>query len=317
MSTRTRRNPAVRWAEPIQGQGARQQARFLLQIEQAMAADARFSAEHSLVLNPQTRAVLEVGGVPLEMLHPGQAGYAKEIDAALKAPWVEAKGHPLRRQLNETKDAVGRCFASAGSLEYLQKESLTGLLTEAALGQHGAELLARWEPRLQLNWRHQIHYIAAAVLEQGMTAAELRFDADSLVELQQLADQTRAVIEARREEFIAERKAEFAERFGHQPTTGERDGMLEEAMFIAYGKTLREVMEEFVGAGNYKPSGNNEPPTPSDWTALGLKPGAATAEIKAAFRALAKEHHPDVGGNTQQFIALAAAAERLLGRALR
>lgn len=312
-----KRNPPIRWAEPIQGQGARQQARFLLEIERAMAADQRFSAEHSLVLNTETRAVLEAAGVRLELLHnPGETGYAKEIDAALKAPWVEAKGNPLLRQLNATKDSVGRCFASAGSLDYLEQGSSTALLTEAALSQHGAELLARWEPRLQLNWRHQIHYIAAAVLEQGLVAAGLKFDADSLAELQQLADQTQAVIQGRREEFVAQRKAEFKDRFGHQPTAGKSDGSTDEAMFIATGKTLREVMEEIFGTGS-RATMRDVPALPTDWTTLGLNPGATATEIKSAYRALAMQHHPDQGGEQEQFIAITKACERLLAGAQR
>lgn len=311
---RNKRNPAVRWAEPVQGQGARQQARFLLQVEQAMATDSRLTDERSLLLNQQTRAVLEVGGVPLNLLQgPGQPEYAKAIDVVLKEPWVELKGHPLLTALNATKEAVSRCMASAASLEYLEQDCSTALLSEAELSQHNEALLVGWEPKLQplLKWRHQVADIASTVLGQGVAATELVIEPAGLAELQRLADQTQAVIEARREAFVAKRKTEFAERFGHQPTQKDRDGVLDEAMFIAYGKTLHELMEDLLGPGRAI-AVPGESPLPTDWTTLGLKPGAATIEIKRAFRALAKEHHPDVGGNTQQFIALAAAAERLL-----
>jgi len=49
---------------------------------------------------------------------------------------------------------------------------------------------------------------------------------------------------------------------------------------------------------------------------LGVPPSATAAEIKAAYRALVKEHHPDAGGQAEAMLALNAAWE-VLGDATR
>ena len=51
---------------------------------------------------------------------------------------------------------------------------------------------------------------------------------------------------------------------------------------------------------------------PADhYATLGVPPGASTAEIKAAYRALVKRHHPDAGGDQRTILALNAAWEVL------
>jgi len=45
----------------------------------------------------------------------------------------------------------------------------------------------------------------------------------------------------------------------------------------------------------------------SPWEILGLKEGASDREIKKAFRKLAKEHHPDKGGNGEIFAEISKA----------
>ena len=45
------------------------------------------------------------------------------------------------------------------------------------------------------------------------------------------------------------------------------------------------------------------------YTVLGVAPSASSAEIKAAYRALVKQHHPDAGGDQQRILALNAAYE--------
>lgn len=53
-------------------------------------------------------------------------------------------------------------------------------------------------------------------------------------------------------------------------------------------------------------------PDPHDpYTVLGLLPGAPLALVKAAYRALATLHHPDVGGDTERMKQINAAYERL------
>ena len=54
-------------------------------------------------------------------------------------------------------------------------------------------------------------------------------------------------------------------------------------------------------------------PAPEDpFAILGLKPGAPAAVIESTFRALAKSHHPDAGGDIGQWNRLQAAKNRAL-----
>lgn len=46
------------------------------------------------------------------------------------------------------------------------------------------------------------------------------------------------------------------------------------------------------------------------WSVLGVEPDAAAPAIKNAFRALAKTHHPDAGGDPADFKRLRAAYEQ-------
>lgn len=48
------------------------------------------------------------------------------------------------------------------------------------------------------------------------------------------------------------------------------------------------------------------------WSVLGLKPGAAADDIERQFRALAMKHHPDRGGDVQEFHAVKAARDNAL-----
>ncbi len=52
---------------------------------------------------------------------------------------------------------------------------------------------------------------------------------------------------------------------------------------------------------------------PADLADLGVAPHAGKADIRRRFRELAKQHHPDMGGDTSQFIRLLQAYERLMG----
>ena len=46
---------------------------------------------------------------------------------------------------------------------------------------------------------------------------------------------------------------------------------------------------------------------------LGLRKGATPEEIKKAYKRLAREHHPDKGGDSNEFIKISGAYESLQG----
>jgi len=54
-----------------------------------------------------------------------------------------------------------------------------------------------------------------------------------------------------------------------------------------------------------------EGPAGDHYAVLGVTPGSSTSEIKAAYRALVKRHHPDAGGDARWILALNAAWEEL------
>ena len=51
---------------------------------------------------------------------------------------------------------------------------------------------------------------------------------------------------------------------------------------------------------------------PEPWRVLGIQPTASAEQVQAAFRELAKEHHPDLGGDPLRFQQLKAARDAML-----
>lgn len=51
---------------------------------------------------------------------------------------------------------------------------------------------------------------------------------------------------------------------------------------------------------------------PADWTTFGLRPGASEDEIHGRWRQLAKQLHPDAGGDPAAFVGMQAVYQRLL-----
>lgn len=57
------------------------------------------------------------------------------------------------------------------------------------------------------------------------------------------------------------------------------------------------------------------PPSKSCWDILGIKVGSSRGDIEAAYRDLAKRHHPDTGGTHDGFVEITSARDRALATA--
>lgn len=83
------------------------------------------------------------------------------------------------------------------------------------------------------------------------------------------------------------------------------------------GQRFRQEYGDFTGrkgtnghgAGAYRPSSNA---VESQLAVLGLAPGATLHDVKSAYREKVKQHHPDQGGEIQEFLRLQEAYEFLL-----
>ena len=82
-------------------------------------------------------------------------------------------------------------------------------------------------------------------------------------------------------------------------------------------ETLEEVFGEyfyFVYFRKYKEQGITHADVydPTLLSLLGLPPCAGIQDIKTRFRVLAMKHHPDCGGDAEQFIEMMEVYERLM-----
>lgn len=319
-----KRNPPVTWRDPIQEQGARQQARFLLQVEMAAAVRRGFGPACSVVHNPDTRLVLEAAGVPFAELPACDGpGYRQALELTLKTVWKENKKHPHHSLLMETKGEIHNFTCEVGCTDYLTKSFSHE--SEARLSRDNEQQLLRWAPELRLNWRHQIADLGRALVDAGgdQQAAGLLF---STADLQRIRERCRPgylAAKAEGDRIKAERLAEFRERFGHQPTGNPDFAEIEEMFFVSDGETMTEKWRRMKWGKfaeeppQWSPLTGDSQPRREDWTLFNLEPGATATEIKTAYRALAMQHHPDQGGEQEQFIAITKACQRLLAGAQR
>lgn len=72
---------------------------------------------------------------------------------------------------------------------------------------------------------------------------------------------------------------------------------------------LTEVFQDWLASREAARAGDV---SATDYAALGLSPKCCDEVLRSAYRALAKKHHPDAGGDPQAFAALSEAYERIL-----
>jgi len=317
---KTKRNPGINWGTPIQGQNPRQQARFLLLVEQAAAIRKGFSTDCSVVVNPITRVVLEVAGVPLETLDPGCGfNYPIQLDAALKTTWEENKRHPHYAVMGAAKEALFKFSCSLHRLQYIQ-DDWSGSGHEETASQQAKYLHDGQIPSVPLAYRHLITSYAKGMVSSGgdVKRAGLWFGAGDLAAINDAVVPVIARLEADAKAIRDKRRAEYQERFGHQPSTDDDHAEFRQDSYEAFGMTMEEWFAKKLGhhygprSGGISIDGPGAP-LPADYRVLGLSPGASEADIQAAFRKLVKQHHPDAGGEAAQFQVVADAYSRLRG----
>lgn len=78
----------------------------------------------------------------------------------------------------------------------------------------------------------------------------------------------------------------------------------------SYARSFAERMNEFMDGGLYRPHGSPPPAL----GILGVGPDATLDQVKAAWRRLAAENHPDRGGDPAKMAAINDAYEKALER---
>lgn len=78
----------------------------------------------------------------------------------------------------------------------------------------------------------------------------------------------------------------------------------ETSLWYVHDKYVESVRQLVYSTGSFS---DEEDP----WALLHLRPGAPQAIIQAAWRVLAKDLHPDRGGDEEQFVKVKAAYEKL------
>lgn len=315
---KTKRNPGINWGTPIQGQNPRQQARFLLLVEQAAAIRKGFSTDCSVVVNPITRAVLEVAGVPLEQLDPSCGfNYPIQLDAALQTTWKETKRHSHYAVMGAAKEALLGFSYSLNRLQYIQ-DGWSSSGHEETASQQAKYLHEGQIPSVTLAYRHLITSYAKDMVSNGgdLKRAGLWFGVDDLVAIKDAVAPVTARLEAEVQAIYDKRRSEYRERFGHQPSSDNDKARRREEEYQAFGMSMEEWFCKKMGC-QFNPSssgtgpGAASPALSADYLTLGISLDASQEEIQAAFRKLVKQHHPDAGGDAAKFQAVADAYSRL------
>lgn len=324
---RTKRNPGVNWDTPIQGQNPRQQARFLLLVEQAAAIRKGFSADCSVVVNPATKTVLEVAGVPVDQLDPGSGfSYFSQLDGVLKSPWKENRKHPHYAAMDTTKHVLFNFSCAFGEQRRMNDDDWFVRGHQETASQRIKYVYDGNVPSVTLAYRHLIPDYGKAIASSGgdLKQSGMWFGSDDLAAINAAIKPVTARLKAEAKAIRDQRRAEYKERFGHQPSNDSEQARFREEAYAAFGMSTEEWFVKqcakfgvSFGAGATGSHGSQAAASYSastaDYRLLGLAPGSSLEEIQGAFRQLAKQHHPDVGGDAVRFQEISAAYARVRG----
>jgi DnaJ-domain-containing protein 1 len=322
-----KRNPPLTWDWPMQAQNLRQQARFLLMVEEAACGHPRWNPAATLLSRGDVVALLNDAGVRTDLLLEA-VGDRHKLQLAIK--WV---GKTHWKQATPSKSIylgfaadkfaiwsfVYHCSQTESEAERRARGDYFRVNHTELEGRHQEKLVRIHGPDLHLHWRHQVpacaeelvrptgewpgvigdlspaayHRMAERALELTIPLEEeerRRYEADPMPDLDLGFD-------------TPEMRAWWVRNMGYDPV----EEMLKAGARRSYSGSYSSTTLDGFSA-----------PSSGDYAFLGLRNGASTEEVKTAFRRLAKEHHPDAGGSAEQFRRVVGAYERITsGRASR
>jgi hypothetical protein len=239
-----------------------------------------------------------------------------QLDEVLKAPWKENKKHPHFAVMGAAKEELLHFDVALHSWQHRNDDWASSGHEETA-SQQAKYLRDGQIPSVTLAYRHLITSYAKVIVSGcNLKQAGLWFGASDLAAINDAVAPATARLVAEVQAIRDKRRAEYRERFGHQPSNDDRRARFREQEYEMYGMSLEEYMVKRFGFQFGRGPGNAaagvaSPALPADYRALGISPGASQEEIQAAFRKLVKQHHPDAGGDAAKFQAVAVAYNRL------
>lgn len=312
MSARTKRNPPLTWDWPVEAQNLRQQARFLLMVEDAACGHPKWHPGATLLAREDVLALLADAGAPIDSL-ADSVGDRHRLKAAValaqKIPWKQkTPSKSIYRGFKEDKFAIWsfvfHCSQTETSAERRARGDYFAVNHTELEGRHREKLVNIHGPELHLHWRHRIPDCAEELVRP--TGRGLGVIGD----LSPAAYHRRAQLA---EQLAEPLQAEWRRRWEADPMPDASSPEFMDWM----KRNLGFDPFDFSGAGNGgRAAGEGRrsaPASASDWAMFNVQPGAPIEQVKTAFRRLAKQHHPDAGGDAEQFRCVVAAYERIQG----
>jgi DnaJ-domain-containing protein 1 len=319
----TKRNPPLTWDWPMQAQNLRQQARFLLMVEEAACGHPRWHPAATLLSRDDVIALLTDAGVRTDLLQ-GAVGDRHRLQEAItwvgKTHWKQATpSKSIYQGFADDKRAIWRfvyhCSQTESQAEWRARGDFYADNHTELEGQHLEKLVRIHGPGLHLHWRHQIPACAEELVRTTGEGPGVIGDL-SPAAYHRMAERARELTipleEEERRRYEADPMPDLKLGFD----TPEMRAWTKRNLGYDLIEELKKLKETSSYSGTYDGTfldSTGTAPSTGDWAVLGIKHGASREEIKAAFRQKVKEHHPDAGGTAEQFRKLVGAYKRIVG----